>query len=179
MPFDDATFDAILFSQVLHHLDTNDDINESQRFEQLGHAIAEAGRVLCQNGTMFIMASTPDDIMNSWYNHLNMEISRKYVKKFASIHQFLDLFTLTGFTCIQKMKLLGSVLVDYDNAEGPLNKAWRDSDSYWAIANEKEIKDVEQKINALKKDGKVKDFVEKHDRVHTNGIATLFVCKNI
>ncbi|XP_045164069.2 malonyl-[acyl-carrier protein] O-methyltransferase-like [Mercenaria mercenaria] len=125
IPFDNDTFDVVLFSVVLHHLNPGTGKDDDQHFGELELAIVEARRVVRQDGIIIIIASTADDILNTWYYHINKGITERFVKKFASVNCYLDIFKRVGVKCVQKMRLLGSVLVDYLNPEGPFDKTWR------------------------------------------------------
>ncbi|XP_060606776.1 uncharacterized protein LOC132759067 [Ruditapes philippinarum] len=179
IPFGNGTFDAVLFSLVLHHLNPRSDgLNDEERpFKELEQTIAEARRVLRNDGVLIIIAQSEDDIRNNWYCQINNDITKKFVTKFASCKQYQDIFDRTGFQCIQKLRLLGTILDDHLNLDGPFQKAWRECDSYWACATDEELNDVMQTLKSLKNKGELDDWVIEHDKVNSHGILTMFLCK--
>ena len=162
----------------MHHLNPRSEglKDEEASFKEMEQAIAEARRVLRTNGVLIILAQSEDDIRNNWYCQVNDEITKKFVRKFATCKQYQDIFDRTGFRCIQKLRLLGTILDDYLNVEGPFQKAWRDCDSYWACATDDELNDVMKTLRSLKDEGKLPEWINTHDQVNTNGIITMFIC---
>lgn len=59
IPYDDDSFDAIAFIQVLHHLDNSEDTKEG-KYPQLQKALCEARRVLKPNGVILIDTIFPE-----------------------------------------------------------------------------------------------------------------------
>ncbi|XP_045206604.2 uncharacterized protein LOC123558820 [Mercenaria mercenaria] len=177
MPFGDGTFDVVLFSLVLHHLNPDSGKDDTVHFQELEQTIAQARRVLRQNGVIVIITQSEDDLYNTWFYHINKEITKKYARKFASVRQYLEIFERVGVNCIQRMRLLGTLLSGHFHLNGPLEKSWRDCDSYWACATETELDDVKQAMCLFKEKGELNEWVIKHDRVNVDGIATMFVCK--
>lgn len=57
-----------------------------------------------------------------------------------------------------------AVLRSLCDPEGPSRKEWRDCNSYWASATDDDIKEVEKKINEMKTDGTLEQFVKDNDK---------------
>lgn len=97
-----------------------------------------------------------------------------------SVEQCQRMFDASDVACVQKLNILGSDLVkDYYNFEGPLDQSWREPMSYWSFATEEELGEVKRKVTELKAEGKLEQWVREHDHVHTAGLLTIFVCKQI
>lgn len=161
-----------LFWQVLHHLE-----NGNGTFNQLQASIQNAYNVLEPDGLLLVVCQVERDIFNNWYCQINTNITNKYVQKFAPEDVYMNFFRLARFKTLQMTKFYGKLLADHDRLDGPLEKSWRACDSYWTVASEDEIKDVEQKIAAMKANNTLQQWVKTSDHTSTDGCATLFVCK--
>lgn len=66
-----------------------------------------------------------------------------------------------------------------DNYEGPLDKTWRESISYWAVASEAEIQEVERVMRDLKDSGKLVEWASSRDKIDTCGMLSVFACSAV
>jgi SAM-dependent methyltransferase len=95
LPFDDATFDAVIFSFVLHH---------SQNIAGL---LAEARRVLRANGRIVVYEDIPerwhDRVLCSWHDHHWQ--ARTGPCTFLRFDSWIDLFQALGLRVAQRWRL--------------------------------------------------------------------------
>lgn len=177
MPFPDATFDAVMFNLVLHHLVKDD----SEDFAKTTHALKEAKRVLRPGGIIVISTVLPTTATHSlWYTQLNMKLTERFIKINPSIEQYQQMFEASGLLCKQRLNVLGTDMIkDYYNFDGPLDKSWRDSVSYWNFATTEELEAVKQRIFELKQQGQLEQWGREHDHVTTSGFLTVLFCRQI
>lgn len=163
----------LLNLQVLHHLD-----NDQGRFTKAFKTIEEVGRVLKKGGLLLMTTQSATTLRSIWYANLVPSITERYIKKWPSLDLCRQMFDQAGLLLMQQLNLIGCVLQhDYDDLEGPLFESWRQSDSYWSVATDDEISQVETLIQDLKARGQLEAFKQKHDNVRNTGLVTLFVCK--
>ncbi|XP_045194269.2 uncharacterized protein LOC123549862 isoform X3 [Mercenaria mercenaria] len=177
IPFPDASFDAVMFNLVLHHLDPTG----SGNFIEATQTLKEAVRILRPGGTVIISTCLPSVITHSlWYAQLNMSLTKRFNKIMPSVKQLDEMFEVCQLRCEQKLNILGSDLIkDYYNFEGPLDKSWRDAVSYWKFATPDELNDVKQKVLELKEAGELEQWAKEHDHANTSGYLTILFCKDI
>ncbi|XP_045194276.2 malonyl-[acyl-carrier protein] O-methyltransferase-like isoform X4 [Mercenaria mercenaria] len=175
IPFPDASFDAVMFNLVLHHIDTE----SSTEFPSVTHTLKEARRVTVSGGVILITTCLPTTISGDmWMTQLNMELSARFNRYNPSVEQFEKLFMAANISCVQKMNILGSsISKEYFNFEGPLDEAWRKTSSYWQLATETELEDIKRKITELKSKGELEKWARDHDNSDTAGVLTMFVCE--
>ncbi|XP_052788420.1 uncharacterized protein LOC128223165 isoform X2 [Mya arenaria] len=174
IPFPDGTFDAVMFNLVLHHIDSKDD----ETYSEAVQALAESRRVIGPNGIIIITTVLKDNITNIWYCNLNEKLNKRFCKRMPSLEQFNSMFRACALKCVQRMNFLGSSLVsNYGNYEGPLDKEWRSFISYWAYATDEELDEIKQKVTDLKEKGQLVSWCKARDHVDTSGFITLFLCQ--
>lgn len=175
LPFPNGSFDVVLFSLVLHHLDA--DAN-GEDFPAMENIFAETKRVLRPKGIMIITEVQPSIIREViWYSQLNKSLCERYCKLFPSPKQFLTMFGRQGFNCVSKLNVLGAdIFKDYFDLEGPLKSEWRRGVSFFGFATEDEIRDIEQTVQKMIEDRTLEQYVKEHDRTLEFGFLTIFAC---
>lgn len=175
LPFDDDSFDVILFSQVLHHLD---DTANGKDFPIMEVMFREAKRVLHCNGVMMICGSLPVVVKEAvWFSQLNHALCERVCKILPSMEQYMAMLQKTGFKVVTKLNLLGSELSkNYYDPKGPLKQEWRNGDSLFGFATKQEILDIEQKVREMNDNGTMQDFIKQHDRTEEIGTVTIIAC---
>jgi hypothetical protein len=113
-----------------------------------------------------------------WMTQFNKELTARFNKHNPSIETIERIFITNSITLMQKMNILGQISEQYFNYEGPLHESWRKTSSYWQLATEKEIKEVEQKIMELKSKGELESWAKERDHSDTFGILTLLIYKS-
>lgn len=177
-PFQDNTFDAIMFNQVLHHLD---DTRDGENYPRLEHTLEDARRILKNKGVLIISTTLSSTIRESiWFLQLQANIREKLIKTYPSVDQYIEFFHKHGFRCVTAMNLLNATGVDiypnYLDPESILDEEWRQATSIFGIATDTEIKEMESVVLDKKKDGTMEVFVHANDHTHKRGLVTLFAC---
>ncbi|KAL4218414.1 hypothetical protein ACF0H5_023150 [Mactra antiquata] len=172
LPFPDTKLDVVLFSLVLHHLES-----DNGNFKQLQSAVNNASNVLVDNGLLLIIAQTHTDLCNNWYCKLNPNITRNYCQRFAPEEVYERYFKAAGLKLLQSIKIRGQLMADHFRSDGPLDASWRNCDSFWTVASNDDMRAVEEKIKELKDDNMLEQWIQDNDRTSEDGCITLFVCK--
>ena len=88
IPYDDDSFDAIAFIQVLHHLDNSEDTKEG-KYPQLQKALCEARRVLKPNGVILIDTIFPEALFGKLAQALVPKTSYSVKKQVIPVDHLL------------------------------------------------------------------------------------------
>ena len=156
------------------------DIGNNNGVPLLEKTLHDAKRILRPKGALVITTQLPTYVRDAiWYMQIQPEVTEKMTKTLMPAKQYIALFKKHGYKCVSAMNFLSAtktIFVDYHDPEGPLNEEWRVGTNEFGLADGREIDDMEEKLLALKEKGKLRDFVEEHDKTLEMGISTLFVC---
>jgi SAM-dependent methyltransferase len=168
MPFADAHFDAVLFNQVLHHLDVPADASApaSPEWPNLRRALAESHRVLSPGGALVINTCSQQQLPEcSWYNALIPHAAARLARRYVPIDTLVALLEQLGFDVRQPHVIREPFSADrYFDAGGPFEKSWRNGDSIWALVTQPELETALTTLRALHDAGTADNFVRDHDR---------------
>jgi len=169
MPFADAQFDAVLFNQVLHHLDIPDDASSASpapAWPNLSRALAESHRVLSAGGALVINTCSQQQLPEcSWYNALIPDAAARLARRYVPIDTLVALLDQLGFDVREPHVLREPFSADhYFDAAGPFDKSWRNGDSIWALVTERELEAALATLRAQHDAGSAETFVRDHDR---------------
>ncbi len=162
MPFDDASFDALVFNQVLHHLEDGRDPDYS------GHqaAIEEAFRVLRPGGALLINACSHAQLERGfWFYHLIPEGLAGALARCVPVARLKEILGQAGFLFRDRIVALESVLQGpaYFDPRGPLSPSWRKGDSIWSLVPDARIRAVEAQVRTLDADSRLPAYFARHD----------------
>jgi ubiquinone/menaquinone biosynthesis C-methylase UbiE len=179
MPFEAACFDAVMFNQVLHHLESG----QGGGFDGHQTALAEAHRVLHSGGLVVVNCTTHEQLRRGyWYMHLIPTALHTLYDRCIPAERLEAMLCDIGFAVEGRFVPLDGVLqgAAYFDAEGPLKPEWRMGESSWALAPEQEIAAAEAKIRELRASGGLDAFLAEHDakRRHA-GQTTFFVARKV
>ena len=134
-------------------------------------------RVLRPNGLMVIVTALPSIKDVEWYLKLSPGLTDRYIKILPNIEQFLTMFETSGFECFAKFNLLGcDWLKHYYNAEFPLRKDLRKGVSWFGMATDNELQEIESTVRNLKEKGKLEEFLKNNDKALDVGVFTVIAC---
>ncbi len=162
MPFAEASFDAVMFNQVLHHLEDGKD----PEFAQLSVAVAEAYRVLKPGGLAVINACTHKQLRKGyWYYRLIPEALNATLARCAPAPAMVAALDSAGFEFHDRIVPHESVMQgqSYFDGRGPLDEGWRQGDSIWALATPAERQAAERQIQVRDEAGTLDAFVVESD----------------
>ncbi|MFQ5984915.1 MAG: methyltransferase domain-containing protein [Alphaproteobacteria bacterium] len=147
-PFADRSFDAVMFNQVLHHLETGEDADYP------GHrrALEEAYRVLGPGGVVVISACSQEQLEGGfWYYHLIPEAVARVRRRCIPFDRLEDMLSAAGFAAYERIVAPDAVLqgAAYFDPTGPLRAAWRAGDSVWELVTPAELKRALAKVRQL------------------------------
>jgi ubiquinone/menaquinone biosynthesis C-methylase UbiE len=132
IPFEDASRDAVIMTQVLHHLtpDTH------------ALALSEIVRVLRPGGVFWISTQTPHQHMDGfWWTPIIPQASAVVAARFPGVPEFTAQMEAAGLADITwdvpDVPLMAPAA--YADINGPLSKVFRDGDSTWSAASEEEL----------------------------------------
>jgi len=163
LPFTDGTFDAVMFNQVLHHLEPLG----STEFQHHVQVINEASRVLRKGGLVLINACSTTQMMEGfWYHSLIPEASRRGLARTIGTNALKGVLHAAGFSNISRTVPLDALLQGQTNLDprGPLDPGWRAGDSIWALASDRELSTATSNVRDLEEAGSLEAFLEAHDR---------------
>lgn len=162
MPFDEGTFDAVLFNQVLHHLEDGKDPD----YEGHSAALTESYRVLRPGGVVVVNACTQRQLKSGfWYYDLIPGALEAMLRRCPPSGHMLGAFASCGFTDGQRIPLLDGVMQgrSYFDPLGVLDPDWRRGDSIWALAEPDAVAAAESKIRQLDSDGTLMTYMKEQD----------------
>ena len=162
LPLEAGSVDAVTINQVVQHLgDTLED-----GFPRLRSVVAEFARVLRPGGVLVFNHCSQTQLRDAyWYYHLCPEGHATVRQRFAPLEVLRSIFEEAGF-----VNQGGFVPVDavcqgtaYFDGRGPLDKAWRDGDSFWAQVGAAELDAAQVRVRDLDAQGALDAFVAEHD----------------
>lgn len=174
LPLPSASADAVLFNQVLHHL-------EDGRGGYRGHraAVAEAARVLRPGGLLLLNACTHEQLRRGfWFYGLIPGALERVLARCAPEAEIMAIFGDLGLTLRDRRVPREAVLQGsaYFDPRGPLDPGWRRGDSIWALAETAEVAAAEARVRALGTAGTLHEFLERQDAARPEvGQVTFFI----
>lgn len=100
IPYENNSFDAIAFIQVLHHLDVPEDTKEG-KYPQLERALFESHRVLKANGVILIDTTFPELVLGSLAQSLVPKTANCVKKRYVPLENLIDMLESSSFQNIQ------------------------------------------------------------------------------
>ncbi len=162
LPFGDESFDAVMINQVLHHLD------DTAGTEYLLHrrVFDEFARVLRPGGALVVNCCGQEQLAGAyWYYHLVPEVGEAMRRRFAPLDALRRILADAGFDYVGGFVPADQVCQGdaYFDGRGPLEKAWRDGDSMWALASADQVAAACARVRDLDASGALDDFVAAHE----------------
>ena len=167
LPFDDATFDAVMVNQVLHHLPSASGAARSG----IRIALNEFKRVLRPDGVAIINISSHEQLCRAfWYAVLLPDALETVCKFTPDTDEINELLREADFALRDRF-VPGEGISQgeaYFGGRGPLDPVWRHGDSIWSVASKQELNKALDKIRKLDAGDELDGFVAEHDRIRTS-----------
>ena len=161
LPFADSTFDAVMVNQVVHHLG-----DAAEDFARLRQAVAQFARILRPGGVLVFNHCAQEQLRAGyWYYHLAPQAQARVLRNFAPLETLRAILEEVGFDHRGSFVPLDAVCqgAAYFNGRGPLDKAWRDGDSFWALVDPTELEAGLAQVRAHDEAGTLEAFVAEQD----------------
>ena len=174
VPLADASVDAVMVNQVLHHIADDPDAG----FPRLRPIFEEFARVLRPNGALVINTSTQTQLMKGfWYAGLIPEAIELLQWRYAPLELLEGMLRVCGFTPCGRIVPTDAVLQGhaYFDSSGPLSKDWRDGDSSWALVTDEQLNRVLSRVTRLKQDGDLQAYFDRIDAARLSIGQTTFL----
>jgi ubiquinone/menaquinone biosynthesis C-methylase UbiE len=162
LPFADDSLDAVMFNQVLHHLEPGDDPDYGGHTKALG----EARRVLRPGGVAVINICSHEQLRQGfWYYDLIPRALEATLARCVPVARLREILETVGLAFAERVVPLDAVMQGgaYFDPRGPLDAAWRAGDSIWALAPEDELGDAIARVQALDARGALESYLAERD----------------
>jgi ubiquinone/menaquinone biosynthesis C-methylase UbiE len=166
LPFAEASFDAVMFNQVLHHLEDGGD----PAYGGHARALAEAQRVLRPGGLAVVNVCTHEQLTQGfWYYDLIPAALGAVLKRCVTAERLEAILAEAGFVLRERIVPRTEAMqgAAYLRADGPLDPDWRRGDSIWALASPAELAAAEARVRALAEVGGLEAYVAAQDAGRT------------
>jgi ubiquinone/menaquinone biosynthesis C-methylase UbiE len=163
LPFENASFDAAMINQVLHHIEDGADPS----FPAHAAVIAEMGRVLRPGGVLVINICTHEQLSEGyWYYDLVPQAREACIRRHVPTERLMAMLTAAGFQPRAPEAALDAVMqgAAYFDMTGPLSEDWRKGDSFWALATDEQVAHAEARVSEMQSAGTLKSWFHERDK---------------
>ena len=178
LPLDDASVDAVMINQVLHHLPDD----ASQGWPLCRKVIGEFARVLRPGGVLVVNSCSHEQLRRGWWFFPLIEpVAARMIDRHVPLVALESIIAECGFDLRGRFVPSDAVIQgrSYFDPRGPLDAGWRARDSVWAMLSSEELERVMERVRGMDARGELEDFVADHDaeRVHVGQIT--FLCATL
>ncbi|MFP6730228.1 MAG: class I SAM-dependent methyltransferase [Alphaproteobacteria bacterium] len=178
LPFEDASLDGVMINQVLHHLADEVGTGAGADYPLHRQVLAEFARVLRPGAGLVVNSCSREQLDGAyWYYQLAPAAKAAMIAGFVPLDDIEAILGDVGFALSGRFVPVDGICqgAAYFDGRGPLQKAWRDGDSFWALADEAELARALDLVEDLDRQGRLDGFVAKHDarRAHIGQITFL------
>ena len=162
LPYADASFDAVMTNQVLHHVGDE----EGAGWTEHESVFAEYARVLRPGGVLVVNTCSQRQLTQGyWYYALIPQAAEQLRRRYAPLAIIEQIaaaegLVVTGRFVPVNVAIQGSAYLD---GSGPLSASWRLGDSTWSLAEAREMTEMTRQVTALDEQGDLEAFVAEHD----------------
>jgi ubiquinone/menaquinone biosynthesis C-methylase UbiE len=162
LPFADASFDAAMINQVLHHIEDGADPS----FPAHARVIAEMARVLRPGGVLAVNICTHEQLRDGyWYYDLVPQARDACIRRHISAERLGAMLNAAGFQMRPPEAALDAVMQGeaYFDMTGPLSEDWRKGDSFWALATAEQVASAEAQLRDMQAAGTLETWFRERD----------------
>lgn len=162
LPFDDDSFDAVVTSQVLHHLE----VESEAGWPEHAKVYAEYARVLRPGGVLVVNTCSHEQVRHGYWAFSLIPLgTEELVLRYAPLGVLEDLARANGLEPAGRYVVTDATIQGdaYFDAEGPLSDSWRRSDSTWSLSPSTEIDAMIVTVTELRDRGQLDAYVAVHD----------------
>jgi SAM-dependent methyltransferase len=175
LPLDDASVDAVMINQVLHHLPDA----AAGGWPLTRKVIGEFARVLRPGGVLVVNFCSHEQLRRGWWFFSLIEsAAERMIERHVPLAELEGLIADSGLDPVGRFVPADAVLQgrSYFDPRGPLDARWRAGDSVWATLSGAELEQVEARVRAMDAGGELETFMAERDaeRPHVGQIT--FVC---
>ncbi len=175
LPLDDASVDAVMINQVLHHLPDD----ASRGWPLTRKVIGEFARVLRPGGVLVVNSCSHEQLRRGWWFFSLIEpIAERMIARHVPLVELEAIVGDCGFDSRGRFVPSDAVIQgrSYFDPRGPLDAGWRAGDSVWAMLSPAQLERVVQRVRGMDARGELEEFVADHDaeRAHVGQIT--FLC---
>ena len=146
----------------MHHLP--DDVGAGHPLHRA--VFAEFARVLRPGAVLVVNSASQDQMAGAyWYYQLAPRAHAAMAARFAPLDAIEAILGDVGFAPRGRFVPVDAICqgAAYFDGRGPLEKPWRDGDSFWALADEDELAAALATVRELDQAGTLDAFVAEHD----------------
>lgn len=166
MPFEDSSFDVVVFNQVIHHLDDPGSLD----WPGLSQALRESRRVLRPGGAIVINTCSQRQIRDGfWYAPLIPDAIDRLASRYVPVETLLHMLAELGLRVGEPQVPLDEVFFGarYWDPDGPFQQSWRNGDSVWSLTSEEELAAALAELRERYAVGDPQAHVQLHDQART------------
>jgi len=174
LPLDDEQVDAVMVNQVLHHLDSpsggldpTTEAGAAGSFPKHARALGELSRVLKPGGVAVINTCSETQLREGyWYFELLEGVRERLHSRYCGLDELEAKAEAVGLVRVGRFVATHAVIQGeaYFDARGPLDSAWRNGDSTWALAGEASVQKAIAKVRELDATGELERYRDDQDR---------------
>jgi SAM-dependent methyltransferase len=175
LPLDDASVDAVMINQVLHHLPDD----AAAGWPLTRGVVDEFARVLRPGGVLVANLCSHEQLRRGWWFFPLIEpIVERMIARHMPLDALEGLMTEVGFELGGRFVPVDAVLQGkrYLDPRGPLDPTWRAGDSVWAMLSEEELAQVQARVRDMDARGVLEAFVAERDAERRHVGQITFVC---
>lgn len=175
LPLDDASVDALMINQVLHHLP--DDAGAGWPLTR--KVIGEFARVLRPGGVLVVNSCSHEQLRRGWWFFSLIDAAvERMIERHLPLAELEPMIAGSGFDLCGRFVPSDAVIQgrSYFDPRGPLDAGWRAGDSVWATLDAADLGRVTARVREMDERGELEDYVAHHDaeRVHVGQVT--FLC---
>ncbi len=175
LPLDDASVDAVMINQVLHHLPDD----ASQGWPLCRKVMGEFARVLRPGGVLMVNTCSHEQMRRGWWFFALIEpVAERMIERHVPLVELERIIAECGFELCGRFVPSDAVIQghSYFDPRGPLDAGWRAGDSIWAMLSPDALDRVVERVRGMDVRGELEDFVTDHDAERAHVGQTTFLC---